>query len=95
MILLIMVFTLLLSFPSYAVPVASPSEVEKVLEDNDISVNDEILNDNDISSAFDDRPDFYFEAMEDMNDDEVLKRILAEVVSISDSMGGSSTQSSG
>lgn len=88
MILLIMIFTLLFSFPSYAVPVASSSEVEKVLEDNDISVNDEILNDNDISSAFDDRPDFYFEAMEDMNDDEVLKRILAEVVSISDSMGG-------
>lgn len=90
MVLLIMVFTLLFSFPSYAVSVASPSEVEKVLEDNDILENDEILNDDDISSAFDDRPDFYYEAMEDMNDDEVLKRILAEVVSISDSLDGPS-----
>ena len=90
MVLLIMVFTLLFSFPSYAVSVASPSEVEKVLEDNDILENDEILNDDDISSAFDDRPDFYYKAMEDMNDDEVLKRILAEVVSISDSLDGPS-----
>ena len=90
MVLLIMVFMLLFSFPSYAVSVASPSEVEKVLEDNDILENDEILNDDDISSVFDDRPDFYYEAMEDMNDDEVLKRILAEVVSISDSLDGPS-----
>ena len=88
MVLLIMVFMRLFSFPSYAVPVASPSEVGKVLEDDDVLEDDEIVDDDDISSAFDDRPDFYYESMEDMNDDEVLKRILAEVVSISDSMGG-------
>ena len=55
MVLLIMVFMLLFSFPSYAVPVASPSEVGKVLEDDDVLEDDEIVDDDDISSAFDDR----------------------------------------
>ena len=40
------------------------------------------------SSALSDRPDFYLDDVEGMNRDELLQRILVEVISISDSMSG-------
>ena len=130
MILLIMLFTLLFSFPSYAtsippadievetdesntnldaaapgldglpdedvlqdvpaldfdIPVASPSEAGSVSKDE--LHPDEDLNEDGTLSVFDERPDFYYDSLEDMNDDEVLKHILSEVISINDSMAG-------
>lgn len=130
MILLIMLFTLLFSFPSYAtsippadievvtdesntnldvaapgldefpdedvlqdvpaldldIPVASPSEAGSVSKDE--LLPDEDLDEDGALSVFDERPDFYYDSLEDMNDDEVLKHILSEVISINDSMAG-------
>ena len=40
------------------------------------------------SSALSARPDFYLDDVEGMNRDELLQRILVEVISISDSMSG-------
>lgn len=40
------------------------------------------------SSALSDRPDFYLDDVEGMNRDELLQRILVEVIGISDSMSG-------
>ena len=49
------------------------------------------------SSALSDRPDFYMDELEDMSRDELLQRILVEVMGISDGMSGPgvSTSSNG
>lgn len=74
---LIVFFTLLLSFPSFAAATpsnASPSQVEEP----------ELLD----QLALSDRPDFYLQDMEDLDDDDILRGIYAEVLAISDSMDG-------
>lgn len=74
---LILLFTLLFSVPAYAAS-ATPSNAEKV------ELNDET----DDLGIYDIRPDFYYQKMEDLDDDEILRGIYSEVIGISDSLSG-------
>ena len=84
MCVLVMVFMLLFSFPVYASTAsasdATRSDAQRV--ENDIEKEKE-------SNVLIDRPDFYLDALADMEDDtDLLRGIYSEVLSISDSLYG-------
>lgn len=83
MYVLVMVFMLLFSFPAYASTAsaseASRSDAQRV--ENDVEKENE--------HVLTDRPDFYLDALADMEDDtDLLRGIYSEVLSISDSLYG-------
>lgn len=84
MCVLVMVFMLLFSFPVYASTAsasdATRSDAQRV--ENDIEKEKE-------SNVLIDRPDFYLDALADVEDDtDLLRGIYSEVLSISDSLYG-------